>query len=175
VDWAAARAFLRRRIGAALQSGDGATLDDLAQDALVRLLRAVRREGARNLPGLMAMIARRTATDHIRAKIRWKLFQQALSRLAPSPSGALPSPEIGDPLHNLRFLVLEFFRGGTLCAELARAYFEEQKWEGVASHLGRSHEAVRQQWSRCLGRLRAAAQRDPDFLWRPTSVEDRDA
>ena len=161
IHWEEAAGFVRRRLRIELRGAAADVIDDLLQESLVRLLRAVRREPIQNVEALMTEIARRTAVDWLRRRIRWKvLIDPALSAEdvrvpAPSPS------ELGDPLERLQFVVVEFFGSGESgCRELALAFFADQDWKKVAGSRGRSHEAVRKQWSRCLGLLREAAQRD---------------
>ena len=175
VDWESARAFLRRRLRDQLRGTDASTIEDLTQEALVRLLRALRREGARHLAGLMSEIARRTATDHIRSKVRWRHVRERLEQESGWDGSPQALHELGDPLANLRFVVLEFFRSGAApCADLARLYFEEQTWQLVALRRGTSHAAIRKQWSRCLEQLRTAAARDPELLWRTLGPSGED-
>ena len=161
IHWEEAASFLGRRLRIELRGAAADVIDDLLQESLVRLLRAVRREPIENLEALMTAIARRTAVDWLRRRIRWKvLIDPALSAEEvhiPAPSPA----ELGDPLERLRFVVVEFFGSGESdCRELALAFFADQDWKKVAGNCGRSHEAVRKQWSRCLGLLREAARRD---------------
>ena len=63
---------MRRRLGYELTASTREHLDDLVQEALVRLLRAVRREPIENLEALMTEIARRTAIDCLRRRTRWR-------------------------------------------------------------------------------------------------------
>jgi DNA-directed RNA polymerase specialized sigma24 family protein len=165
IRWDEAVVFLRRRLERDLRAGGRAQIDDLVQESLVRLLRAVRREPIENVEALMTEIARRVAIDCVRREVRWNALVEpagaALDRIAdPSPDALL-----GDPLERLQFVVLEFFTAReTRCRELAVAYFAEQDWKRVAARAGRSHEAVRKQWSRCLDMLRASAREEPGPL-----------
>lgn len=163
VHWGEARAFLSRAIRHELFSREGAILEDLVQEACVRLLRALRREPAINLEGLMTEIARRTVVDYKRRTIRARATFQPMGDEtpdAPDPN-ARESGELGDPLERLRFLVDQFFKvRSPECCALARAYFEREDWKAVAVRLGQGYDAVRQKWSRCLTRLRAAARED---------------
>lgn len=163
VRWTEARRFLADRLRRELHGRDADSLDDLAQEALVRLLRAVRRAGALNLEALMTSIAHRTAVDHIRRRHRWSRLVESVPDPADAP-GAATAPAAGPPddsLERLRFVVLEHFAADSPgCHELARAYFESRDWRRVAQDLGRSHDAVRRQWSRCVDALRAEAARD---------------
>jgi RNA polymerase sigma factor (sigma-70 family) len=159
IQWDEAVAFLRRRLGYELPASARPHLDDLVQESLVRLLRAVRREPVDNLEALMTEIARRAAIDCLRRNTRWSAILAGdtpdLEQVA-DPAGA--GTRLSDPVERLQFVVLEFFTvREARCQELANAYFAEQDWKVVASRSGRSHDAVRKQWSRCLEMLRQAA------------------
>lgn len=167
IQWDDARRFMRERIAAQLQPLDGPLLDDLTQEALVRLLRAVRREEAMRPEGLMHEIARRTCIDLIRRRRRWGLVLRPMPEGEPNVA-APPSRDgrfLGDPVERIRFTVLEYFRVNEApCREVAEAYFDGQDWQSVAARMGRSHAAIRKQWSRCVQRLREAARRNPGWL-----------
>lgn len=167
IDWHEAQCFLRERIAAELHRDDRDVLEDLTQQSLVRLVRAVRRAPPENLRGLMHAIARRTCIDHARARERWRLLvtNAGDSDLDPEALSAADTDPLGDPADRLRFIVMEFFRTRrAACLELAGPYFEGLDWQAVAVRLGRSHAAVRQQWSRCVRHLRDAARQDPGWL-----------
>src|SRR5689334_3646624 len=108
IRWDEATQFLRRRLGYELPTRARHQLDDLVQESLVRLLRAVRREPVDNLEALMTEIARRTAIDCLRRHTRWNAIVDPESadwdRIADPGSGA-----VGDPVERLQFVVLEFF------------------------------------------------------------------
>lgn len=159
IRWSEAVIFLRRRLGYELPASVRTHLDDLVQESLVRLLRAVRRERVDNVEALMTEIARRTAIDCLRRNTRWSAIVTGdSSEIDQVPDPASRSAPLGDPVERLQFVVLEFFtERETRCQELATAYFAEQDWKEVASRCGRSHDAVRKQWSRCLELLRQAA------------------
>lgn len=162
IEWDEARTFLRRRLGYELPAPCHGLIDDLTQESLVRLLRAVRREPVLNVEALMTEIARRTAIDGLRRRARWSALvrsdEAALER-APDPRSR--TEQVGDPLERLHFVVIEYFTAREArCLELAEAYFAEQDWKVVAAAHGRSHDAVRKQWSRCLEVLRAAAREE---------------
>jgi len=159
IQWDEAVAFLRRRLGYELPSSARTHLEDLVQESLVRLLRAVRREPVDNVEALMTEIARRTAIDCLRRNTRWSAIVTTdttdVERVADPTT---PASRLGDPVERLQFVVLEFFTmREARCQDLATAYFAEQDWKEVAAKSGRSHDAVRKQWSRCLEMLRQAA------------------
>ena len=162
IAWDEAAAFLRRRLEYAVGATGRDAIDDLVQESLVRLLRAVRREPVENLAALMTEIARRTAIDWLRRRTRWS----AIVDPANPPLDGVADPKahaepLGDPVERLSFVVVEFFGARESgCRDLAVAYFAAQDWRAVAAARGRSHDAVRKQWSRCLELLRAAAHSD---------------
>jgi RNA polymerase sigma factor (sigma-70 family) len=164
VPWTEARDFLSRRLRRELRGQGPDDLQDLTQEALVRLLRAVRREGAENTEALMTAIARRTAIDHIRRTMRWsRRLEYQADPCQQAASAGVDGPD--DELDRLRFVALEFFAArGRPCHDLALAFFACRDWRRVAEDLGRSHEAVRRQWSRCVEALRAEAVRNPGLV-----------
>jgi RNA polymerase sigma factor (sigma-70 family) len=164
VDWDAARRFMRRIVRSRLDREDPAVHDDLVQEALVRLLRAIRGEKPRDLEALMAEIAHRVTVDHLRRRKRWKLLVEPASEglLEQAPAVSPVNTEPGDPVARIRFVVLNYF-GDSDCGDLAQAYFAQLDWMRVAERVGRSHAAVRKQWSRCLERLRQAVAREPSL------------
>ena len=175
VSWAEARKFMQERLHRELRGRDGDQLEDLTQEALTRLLRAIRKEAVQNLEALMNEIARRTAIDHFRRRRRWAALVEPLpdSVDGPALAGGPAADQLGDPVERLRFVVLEFFASrASGCHDLALAYFEERNWRSVAQNLGRSCEAVRRQWSRCVASLRAEARDNPGLLLEWTSDEE---
>jgi DNA-directed RNA polymerase specialized sigma24 family protein len=160
-EWARALAFLRARLRKLLDRFDDSAVEDATQEAAIRLLRVVRREQVRNTDALMNVICRKIAID----TMRWHKRRQAtFEPMSESVEYGFTLPV--DPLARIEFAVLEFFRGRqAACYELAVAYFNDRDWEHVAGSLGKSHAAVRKQWSRCLGQLRSVAMRSPDLLF----------
>lgn len=160
LDWDALRNSLRRHFVRRAGTGDREYLDDLVQEASIRMLRAIRRGPVDQLEGLAATIAHRTWVDFIRRRARCrKLFS------AGAKTEATVGPEAfawGDPAERLRFVVLELLdrEGSTGCLELARAYFAEMDWKSVASLLDRTHDAVRKAWSRCIETVRRMVKED---------------
>src|SRR5262249_43586051 len=126
VDWTEARRFIQSVIRHQLGHADPARIEDLTQEALVHLLRALRREGARNLEGLMTVIARRTAIDAIRTRVRWDPLVRPLDdeRDDPPDPTTIHPEAFGDPDERIRFTVLQFFEGRSPgCRLLAEAFF----------------------------------------------------
>jgi len=176
IDWKEAARFLRSCLAARDPSLQPTDVDELTQEAVIRLLRAVRRGEVTNLNGLMYKIVHDTRVDFTRRGVR----DRARRGLPPGGIEALPAPSPGsgiDPIELIRFIVLEFFRvHHSACRELAEIYFERGDWQSVATRLGRTHAAVRKQWSRCVQRLREEAARNPswraDFLRRDDCHHD---
>lgn len=162
IDWAAARAYMLRLLRYRRLRADESALEDLAQEASIRLHRAVRREAPRNLEALMTDIAHKTALDHIRSRTRWA---QLMVEGEPDPDrcGALPPahPEhVGDPLERLRFLLLNAF--DAVCpAVLPRveARLDGLSWdEIVLAEAGRGRHvtaaALRKEFERAVAKVR---------------------
>lgn len=170
IDWEAARTRTMARIRAELPGWGRERIEDLAHEALIQLLRVVRREGIRNLDGLLGQVAKTTVIDAIRReqrrRARFSEVGEDLPEVPAPPVG--PDDELADPLERLRFVVLEHFRRhDTACGGLALAFFSDEDWKTVAEGLGRTYDAVRQQWSRCVRALRAAlaSEAGPLFDW----------
>jgi len=150
------RRHLARRAG----SEDRAHLEDLTQEACVRLLRALRRESAEDLDALAFVIAQRTWVDFVRRRTRWRrVFAGGEERDA---MAAAEESEWAGSGERLRFIVLALFEreGRDACRELALAYFAEMDWKTVAAAFNQSHAAVRKRWSRCVEDVRRLLAQD---------------
>lgn len=163
IDWERARAFMLGWLDAHYRGLAAPVREDLVQEALVRLLRALRREPANNLEAFMTTIVQRTAIDALRSERRRRILGEVLLELDASDRGVgVPGP--GDPQQLIEFTVKEFFRSQrSTCVELADSYFRERRWESVAAALGATHAATRARWHRCVELLRAAVARDPQL------------
>ena len=165
IDWIHARQFLRERLRREIDACDESQLDDLVQEACVRLLRACRRESIQQLEALMATIARRTWADHLRRRIvarRW--LEPYGDEFESTPADRpLYDPQFGDILQRLELVIGEFFRRQAKpeCQQLATAHFEGRGWNNVANELSISDVTVRKRWSRCVSLLRDEFERDP--------------
>jgi DNA-directed RNA polymerase specialized sigma24 family protein len=160
-DWQRVRGAIRGHLARRAGRDDRTHLDDLVQEACIRLLRAWRRERVDDTDALAYVIAQRTWVDFIRRRTRWRrLFTEGEEREIAGPAGGYEWGDLGD---RLRFLVLAFFdrEGRTACRELAHAYFAERDWKSVAEAWHESHAAVRKRWSRCVEEVRRLMQQDP--------------
>jgi DNA-directed RNA polymerase specialized sigma24 family protein len=164
IDWNRARSLLRTRIRSQLGRCDETQLEDLAHEGLIILLRLARRDGVRNLEGLIVNVSRNVAINEIRRLKRRRLrlvdWDQSLEQILELPDS---SPDVwDDSLRELWFLVLEFFRvKKAACHGLAMTYAELGDWKSAGERLGLEHDAVRQQWSRCARMFREELRRDP--------------
>ena len=169
VDWKEAERSMGRLLAARDPSLQAADLKDLTQEGMIRLLREVRSGEVTNLNGLTYTIVHRTWVDFIRRRIRDRV-RRGLPEGGLASVPAPPQAPLVDPVERIRFIVLEYFRTCSApCRELAELYFEGRDWQAVASRLGRTHAAIRKQWSRCVDRLRAEA--DHNQRWRAGFVE----
>ncbi len=166
-DWDEVRRGFRRLLGALAGPADPALVDDLVQEACVRLLRAARREAVREPEALMTVLARRTWYDHLRRTVRTRERFAPLGddhdRVpAPAPGG---DPRLGDPAERLVLVVQEIFaaRGADECRGLLRDFLAATNWRTLAERLGVDHAALRKRWSRCLAVARADLAADPDL------------
>lgn len=166
-DWDQVRRTLSRMLSRKLFREDHATLDDLTQEALVRLLRAARRDTILNIDGLMETIAQRTVVDFLRSRRIWDT--QDIDVNEDPDNLRLPKTFLDEwppSCERVEFAVLEFFESkNSGCLELAHHYFAERNWLEVARTLGRPHAAIRQQWTRCVELLRKTARSDAGFGW----------
>ena len=136
---------------------DPETLEDLVQEACVRLLRALRQDPQIDPDAYVNVIAHRTGSDHLRGLYRQRRLIEAAQ--AGEVEGVLPqAAELwkGELLERLEFLVTELFEqgGDGECTALSKAWFEEQNWRAIADQLGAEHATVRKRWSRCLEKAR---------------------
>jgi RNA polymerase sigma factor (sigma-70 family) len=166
-DWNRLTSLAGRCIGHVLPGSNDELIEDLSQEAMVRVMRALRATQARNIEALTSEIARRTAIDHLRSRRRWEALVGPWTEEAEETAGPPRHGPPGDPLERARFAILGLFeRERSACLELAQQYFSDQSWSEVSERLGRTTDALRKQWSRCVAALRKAVRTDPDRLWR---------
>ncbi len=148
VDWKEARARMKRVIASNLKgSVDSDELEDLAQEAVVGLLRAVRRGGIQNLEAIEVTIAKRLAIDRMRRK-RWT------EPLEDDPGTAAPERD-DEPLdpEEAQFYVGAMLESlGEKCRELFDRWLETFNLAAVAERLRISHAAARKRSERCRER-----------------------
>jgi len=160
IDWAAARLQFRRLIPVRLGRCSEADLEDLVSEAVVKLYRTSREQPIINLSGLMVIIARRTVADEIRRRRRNRrhFVDLQIDQLIDQ----LSAPAMADPwMERLWFLMVEYFRSCKApCLSLALLYQELGNWNPVAERVGKSGDAIRQQWSRCARQFAAAFARN---------------
>jgi DNA-directed RNA polymerase specialized sigma24 family protein len=168
IDWDHARRFLREALLRMPYRKDPDLVEDLVQEALVRLLRFTRGGlPIRNLDALMNTLAKRTLVDYLRHKgVRESVMADCEGEIPDTPDPGPRPDESGDRLALIEFLVVEHFTATSApCLELARHFFDSLDWNEVARLLGRAPTAVRKQWSRCVEGLRAAARTEGSALW----------
>lgn len=162
LDWEEVNNALRRHLGRRAGAADRQFLDDLVQEACIRLLRAARRSRVENLDALVSTVAHRTWVDFIRRRMRWRRVFTADSERTPE-AAAPDGHAYGDVRDRLQFIVLELFEreGAEGCRDLARAYFAEMDWKTVAASRKQGYAAVRKRWSRCVEEVRRLMKQDP--------------
>lgn len=164
LDWKEIQSAFRSHLGRRAGAGDRRFLDDVVQEACIRLLRTARREPVENMDALVSTVAHRTWVDFIRRRMRWRrVFAAGDEHIeeAAAPGGY----EYGGLRDRLQFIVLELFEreGADACRDLARAYFAETDWKTVAKSLNQGHAAVRKRWSRCVEEVRRLMKEDPQL------------
>ncbi len=157
VNWEEARARMRRVIAANLTRLVGPDeLEDLAQDACIRVMRAVLRGPIDNQVALEVEIARRVAID----RMRWRPRTEPL----PEKDLPMPLPELDDDElrpEDAQFYIQEIMRSlGGQCRELFEHWLTTLNLRLVAEKLGLSHATVRQRSVRCRDRARTICKSD---------------
>lgn len=165
--WEEIHSQLRRRLVGRLDASDRSELDDLVQEGCIRLLRAQRREKIDDLEALITVIADRTFKDLLRRRYRNRRIMSFMDEHSPEavdPRGVKDQLAV-ELLERIEFVVVEIFRDEDRidCADLARHWFAARDWKSVSEQLGRSHSAVRKQWSRCLDLPRRILSEDPFY------------
>jgi len=163
-DWLEIHRGMRRRIVSLMYRRDDALADDLAQEATIRLLRAMRREAPRELEKLMTTIASRTFADHLRRRQEQTIAPDdpLLENMAAEPA----APGWRHPLDLLDVVMRELFRAqDPQCLHLYRQWRVRREWRQVAENMKppSTAEAVRQKYSRCLKRVLPKLRSDPRY------------
>lgn len=164
IDWTYCRTFVNEYVARLIgRVADASDVEDVTSEALVSVLRVVRRSGVQNLDALLTHAANLRSRDWWRRHYAGKKLSD-IDDVPPTMLGTEPFDGCRQ-LDLVRFAILEFFeRHGTSCIDLARAFFDEQDWAVVAQKTRRSHAAVRKQWSRCIEVLRQAIVAEPDSI-----------
>lgn len=167
MEWGEIQESLRRHFLGLSQGAEPADIDDLVQEASVRLLRVVRREEVREMDSLLSKVARRTWYDHLRRVIRAR--ERANNKSEQEEiEGRLSSnwlAELGDPAERLALVVQEFFvgRGAAECLDLLRHFLDATSWKCLAEQQKVDSATLRKRWSRCLAMARAGIAGDEDL------------
>jgi len=168
LDWNDARERFRRHFRSSFPRWGADEHEELASKAVVRLLRALRSRPALHLHGLISKIAGDEESDAIRGWRRRTARNVALDDRVepPTPEPAIEC-EAEDPLTRQRWLLLTYFeRRDARCLDVARRLLAGETLRAIAECEGRSHDALRQQWHRCVVALRGAiAPGDPLWDW----------
>ena len=125
---------------------------DLLHDALLGILKALRRRELRDagkLPAFVASVARNIAHTHLRGRVRARLSQPIEDDIAAPCDG--DAVEAAERLTQVRQALVQLDR--TDRDILTRILTEGQKLASIARSLGMTQEAVRQRKSRALRKV----------------------
>ncbi len=187
IDWDRIRAFALKRIRTKTspqlfaRARRGTEIEDLVQETVVRLFFALERTQPRNLDAFATDIADKVVIDFVR-----KGYVDGV-RHEPRPTEDEGDPELPDTkasadvwvdrTESLEFLVQEFFeqRGARECLQLMYHRFDSVKpdWAEIGTKVGKSADAAKQAWSRCLKGVKAAVRESGSALWRWAADEGR--
>ncbi len=150
-EWNGLVAYLRRRL-----SGDGQTAQDMAQEALSRIVGAQRRYSTDQARGLLYGVARNLLVDHFRAEQTRAATKAAVGQ----------SEEAIEPINALRELVAredldrvrrEIHALPSRCQQIfVLNRFEQMSFSAIARHCGISQSMVEKHMTRALAQLAAA-------------------
>lgn len=143
---------LKRVIASKARGISREDLEDCAGEALVRLVRALRRERPRSLEALQVTIAKRVAFDWIRDQKHRRLHVREDNIL-----DNVPSRDLSNETRHMFWLVREYFcQAAVDCVPLLDARLQGYEWEEVARDVQKTSVGVRQQWTRCCEKARSA-------------------
>lgn len=161
VDWKQARHFITACVRRARYRLDDASVEDVVQDALMRLHRTVSRQPEAGGPGLMADIAKKSLIDHIRSCMRRRRLMEDGGECPLEILGRAESIErAGDreTRETLRATIVELFEEHCPeCLPLALQRMEDLSWDEIAAGDSRTPAALRQVWHRGIERIRRGA------------------
>lgn len=162
-DSKACRERLKEKFRYRVRFEDPTLVDDLAQEAMVGIIRKSRTADIENLEAFENTVAHNVWTDHVRRRSTWRRHFAAVNEVpdVAAPEADSAGDDHGNPLARMLFLLLEFFQsrpGG--CLPLIQQYvaLERPDWKQVAEALAMSHDAVRKRWERCRATLRREAE-----------------
>lgn len=187
IDWDRIRSFVLKRVRAKTspqlfaRARRGTEIDDLVQETIVRLFFALERTVPRNLDAFATDITDKVVIDFVR-----KGYVDG-TRHEPRSTEDEGEPDIPDAsagadvwtdrTESLEFLVQEFFeqRGARECLQLMYHRFDSVKpdWDEIGTKVGKSADAAKQAWSRCLKGVKAAVRESGSALWRWAADEGR--
>lgn len=163
-DWTQLRERVRRYLSAHARKFNlnPADIDDLCSDAVLAVVRYGKSHTIDDPEALLITCAQRAAKDLAASRRRWRIIDAPLdSNLTALTSAHSADTTLGDPVIRVRAIVVLIFRSREQgCLRLAQAYFREMSWHDVADSVGQSATAIRQQWSRCVKKLRAVIAED---------------
>jgi RNA polymerase sigma-70 factor (ECF subfamily) len=156
-EWSGLVAYLRRRLG-----GDGQAAQDMAQEALSRILEARRRYSTDHARGLLYGVARNLLVDHFRAERTRTATTAAVGQ----------AQQAVEPIDALRDLVAredldrvhrEIHALPPRCRQIfVLNRFEQMSFSAIARHCGISQSMVEKHMMRALCQLAAALNNDGD-------------
>ena len=159
--WARLRPGVMRRLHSYLGGLPHEALEDTAQEVLMGLHVSIQRHGLpNNLDGMVTVITRRKAASALRrVKSERERFVQDSELLKQIPEDRidLDYELIRDERVWIVHRILDFYeRHDTQCANIAIGRMCGQDFQTMSEAMGKSSEALRQAWSRCLKKLRVA-------------------
>ena len=187
IDWDRIRALALRRLRAKTspqlfaRARRGTEIEDLVQETVIRLFFALERTQPRNLEAFATDIADKVVIDFVR-KGYVDGDRHPPRSTDDEDDAELPdakaSPDVwADRTESLEFLVQEFFeqRGAHECLQLMHHRYDSAKpdWAEIGTKIGKSADAAKQAWSRCLKGVRAAFREQGTPLWQWAVDEGR--
>lgn len=140
-------------------------IEDCAQEVYLKVWDAFEQYGAdgvRNAKGLMTRIATGVAKNYIRRKVNWRKYRELIGENNRSTG----EHRFWTPVENVQTIVVNYFdlNDEKRCAEIGRLYFHEFRLKEIAHKLEEKPATVRQQWRRCVIRLRKALRSQAEGL-----------
>lgn len=152
--------LLRSRVRRHLPAGDFA-FEDVVHEAALRFSRALIRGEVRNPEGLLTVIAERAAADEIKRRVRDRAVVDASGSHLDSGDRAQAQSRTDAATKAMSLFLVRQLMATCVPEEqvLLIRHAEGAGWEDVAREVGRSPDAIRQQWSRLTKRLRSRIDR----------------